>query len=53
MLPDLNMSHKKMSGFVPFLLFRFALVIELINFGFERHSNTLMFFEKEKIWCQT
>ena len=53
MLSDLNMFHKIISDFVPFLLFRFTLIIELINFDFERHSNTLMFFEKEKIWCQT
>ena len=29
---DLNISHRKMSGFVSFLLFGFTLVIKLRNF---------------------
>ena len=37
MLLDLNMSHGKMSDFVSFLLFGFALVIKLRNFDFESH----------------
>ena len=41
MVPDLNMSHEKMSGFVSFPLFGFTLVIKLINFDFEGHENTL------------
>ena len=41
MLPDLNMSHEKMSGFVSFPLFGFTLVINLRNFDFEGHENTL------------
>ena len=44
---DLNMSHGKMSDFVPFPLFRFALVIKLRNFDFEGHWNTLIFFDKK------
>ena len=37
MLPDLNISHQKMSDFVPFLLFGFTLVIKPKNFDFEGH----------------
>ena len=37
MLLDLNMSHEKMSDFVSFPLFGFALVIKLRNFDFESH----------------
>ena len=32
---DLNMSHEKISDFVPFLLFRFTLVLKLKNFDFK------------------
>ena len=37
-----------MSDFVSFLLFGFTLVIKLRNFGFESHSNTLIFFDKNR-----
>ena len=37
MMLDLNMSHKKMSDFVPFPLFGFTLAMKLINFDFEGH----------------
>ena len=37
MLLDLNMSPGKMSDFVSFPLFGFALVIKLRNFDFESH----------------
>ena len=48
MLPDLNMSHGKMSDFVSFPLFGFTLVIKLRNFDFESHWNTLIFFDKKR-----
>ena len=41
MVPDLNMSHEKMSDFVSFPLFGFTLVINLRNFDLEGHENTL------------
>ena len=46
MASNLNMSRRKMSDLVSFLLFGFILVIKLRNFDFEGHSNTLMFFDK-------
>ena len=52
MVSDLNMSLGKMSDFVSFPLFGFTLVIKPINFDFESHGNTLIFFDKNKIWCQ-
>ena len=42
------MSLGKMTDFVLFPLFGFTLVIKLRNFDFERHQNTLMFFDKKK-----
>ena len=47
MASNLNMSHRKMSDLVSFLLFGFILVIKLRNFDFEGHSNALMFFDKK------
>ena len=38
---DLDMSHSKMSDFVPFLLIGFTLV------HFESHRNILIFFHKK------
>ena len=49
MMHDLNMPQGKMSDFVSFPLFCFNVVIKLINFDFESHSNTLMFFDKKDI----
>ena len=37
MLPDLNISHGKMSDFVSSPLFRLTLVIKLRNFDFKGH----------------
>ena len=37
MLSDLNISHGKMSNFVSFPLFGYALVIKLRNFDFKVH----------------
>ena len=39
------MSHEKISDFVSFSLFRFTLVINLIDFDFESHLNTLIVLE--------
>ena len=47
MVSGLNMSHGKMSNFVLFPLFGFTLVIKPINFDFESHGNTLIFFDKK------
>ena len=48
-MSNLNMSLGKMTDFVLFPLFGFTLVIKLRNFDFERHQNTLMFFDKKNI----
>ena len=58
MVSDLNMSHLsithgKMSHFVLFPLFDFTLVVKLRNCDFKSHWNTLIFFDKKKILCQT
>ena len=45
-------SHGKMSDFISFPLFRFILVMNLRNFDFEGHLNTLIPFDKRKIWRQ-
>ena len=37
MASDLNMSHEKMSEFVSFLFFGFALATKLRNVDFESH----------------
>ena len=37
MVSDLNMSYGKMSDFVSFPLFEFALVIKMRNCDFESH----------------
>ena len=37
MVPDLNMTHGKMSDFILFPLLGFTLVIKLRNFDFEDH----------------
>ena len=55
---DLNMSHRKFSGFVSFPLCTFTLVIKLRNFDFKGHENTLDLFDKKIIselimFCQT
>ena len=42
-------SHGKMSDFISFPLFRFILVMNLRNFDFEGHLNTLIPFDKRKI----
>ena len=52
MVSDLNMFHEKMSDFVSFSLFGFTLVIKVRNSDFESHGNTLICFDKKKIWCQ-
>ena len=49
MLSDLNMSNGKMSDFVTFPLFVFTVVIKHINFDFQGHSKTLIFFDKKMI----
>ena len=43
MMPDLNMSHEKMSDFVSFSLLGSSLAIQLRNFDF---------FYQKKAWCQ-
>ena len=48
MMPDLNMSHAKMSNFVSIPLLGFTVVIKLGSFDFECHWNTLIFFDKER-----
>ena len=48
MVSDLNMSHGKMSDFVPFPLLGFMLVIKLGNFDLWSHWNTLIYFDKQK-----
>ena len=40
MMPELNMSHEKMSNFVSIPLFGFTVVIKLGSFDFECHWNT-------------
>ena len=47
-MPDLNMSHGKMSDFVSIPLFGFTLVIKLRNFDSESHWNISIFFDKER-----
>ena len=42
-----EMSHEEMSTFVSFPLFVFNLVIELRNFDFQSHWNTLIFFDQK------
>ena len=37
MVPDLNMSHEKMSDFFSFPLLGFTLVMKLRNFDFKGH----------------
>ena len=37
MMPDLNMSYRKMSDFVLSPQFDFTLIIKLISFGFKSH----------------
>ena len=49
MMSDLNMPHGKMSEFVSFILFEFALVIKQRNFDFESNINTLIGFDKKKM----
>ena len=46
-MSDLNISHGKMSDFVSFPLFGLTLVIKLINFDFQSHWSTLIFFDKK------
>ena len=48
-MSDLIMSHWKISDFVSFLLSGFTLVIKLIDFNFESHWNTLIFFDKKDV----
>ena len=38
MVSDMNISHRKMSGFVSLTLFGFNLVTKLRNFDFECHK---------------
>ena len=45
---NLNISYKKMSNFVSFLLPELYLVIKLRSFDFENHYNNLIFFDKKK-----
>ena len=51
-MSDSNMSHRKTSDFVSFLLLGFTLVIKVKNFDFESHWNALIYFDKKKILCQ-
>ena len=46
---NLNISYKKMSNFVSFLLPELYLVIKLRSFDFENHYNNLIFFDKKKM----
>ena len=48
MMSDLNMSIEKISDFVSYPLFGFALVIKLRDSAFESHWNTLIFFNKRR-----
>ena len=53
MTSDLHMSDGKTSDSVSFLLFGITLFIKLINFDFESHFSTLIFFIKKilhQIW---
>ena len=47
MMPNLNMSHEKMSNYVSFSMFGFTVVIKQEKFNFECHWNTLIFFDKK------
>ena len=47
MMPNLNMSHEKMSNYVSFSLFGFTVVIKQGKCNFECHWNTLIFFDKK------
>ena len=47
-MSDSNMSHRKTSDFVSFLLLGFTLVIKVKNFDFESHWNALIYFDKKK-----
>ena len=44
-MPDLNLSHGKMSDFVSVPLLGLTLVIKLRNFSFETHLNIEVTFE--------
>ena len=46
-MSHLNISHGKMSDFVSFPLFWFTLVMNMKNFNFESHWNTLIFLTKK------
>ena len=45
-MSDINMSHNKISDFVPFPFFGFILIIKLRNFDFKSHWNILIFLDK-------
>ena len=49
MVSNLNMSHGKMSIFVPLLLVEFSLVTKLGNFNFQCDWNTSLLFYKKNI----
>ena len=48
-MSDLNISHEKLSDFVPLVLFEFPSVIKLINLGFESQWNALIFFDQKNM----
>ena len=45
---DLNMLHKQMFDFVSFPLFGFTVATKPIDFAFQSHLDTLIFFDKKR-----
>ena len=49
MMPDLSMSHERMSDFVSFPLCALTFVIKMRDLDFKLHLNTLIFFYQKKL----